>query len=157
MKTLQEIKSEFKLFINSIPTNLELLKNRLQIEQLQYSVEEIDQVENWYRQNHRKPANKELTLAEIDTLIQVYIGTAFLWHFGGRWEVETSKSGYYGKFQIIEYGGEGYGWVAFVPSNLSHLIRTGQMDDKIADYFRDRVDYFERHKEFKLNQIRNHQ
>jgi hypothetical protein len=155
MKTLNEIKSDFKHFRESIPDYLRTVRNVLRLDALEFSLKEIDMVEQWYTTYHKKPSEIGMTKYELDNLCIAYFGVAYLWHFGGEWELETSKFGDYGAYQIVKYGGKGYHWVARTPKNWLFFIETNQAEERIATIFENRINYFKKRPEYVLKPVRN--
>ena len=154
-KKLSEIKRDFKNFIDSIPEYMRILKNILKLDTLKFSLEEIEMVEQFYTKHHKKPEKVELTKVEIDTICTAYLGEAFLWYFGGEWDLETSKAGDFGAFQIVRHGGEGYHWVALTPKNWLFFIETKQSERPLSNIFENRINYFKNSPEFVLKPVRN--
>lgn len=158
MKTKKEITQEFNAFIESIPNQLDLLKKYLYKDTLTFAKDEIDLVQKWYKRYHRKRRLKRVGLTKegIDLMCTAYLGTAFLWHFGGKWELETSKSGPYGDFQLVEYGGEGYTWVAITPRNWLRSVETKQNLGLISEIFDSYISTFEQRPEYQLKPVRTY-
>lgn len=154
-KKLSEIKRDFNHFIDSIPEYMRILKNILKLDELKFSLEEIEMVEQFYTKYHRETDKIGLTKEEIDIICTAYLGEAHLWHFGGEWELETSKAGDYGAFQIVKYGGEGYHWTALTPKNWLFFIETKQSERRLATIFGNGINYFNNSPEFVLKPVRN--
>jgi hypothetical protein len=156
MKSIKEIKEAHQLFIDNIPSYLSKLKEILQIYPLTYELDELDCVQHFYESNYKNPEKSGLTKFELDAIFEAYFGTAFQWHFGGKWELETSKSAEaYGLSCIVEYGGKGNVWVAIPIWNWHYIIETNQLDEPIKNIFERKINYFKISTEFILEPVRN--
>lgn len=156
MKTLKEIKEAHQHFIDSIPIHLSKTKELLGITQLTYDLDEIDSVQKLYEANFRNPEKIGLSKFEIDQLFEAYFGTAYMWHFGGKWVLETHKSAEaYGKSCIEEYGGKGFIWVSLPITNWHFAIETNQLDESFRNLFERRINYFKLSPEYVLEPVRN--
>lgn len=135
---------------------LSKLKEILNIPQLSYEFDELDRIEAFYRSNFKNPEKIGITKFEIDSIFEAYFGTAMMWYFGGKWELETSKSAEaYGLSCIIEHTGKGNVWVALPISDWHFFIETNQLDEPIRNIFSRKVNYFNIRKEFILEPVRN--
>lgn len=144
MKTVKEIKAEYNTFIENIPLYINKLKTILGVGKLTYTPEEIDEVHQFYEKNIFSPEKINCTEKELDDIVNAYIGTAYLWHFGGEWVLETYKnSEHYGQACIEKYGGEGYTWVSVSPEDWIFFIKTKQMGgDTLGNMFRKWINFF---------------
>ena len=157
MKTLKELRADHNEFLNKIPDYLKQLKGKLNINQLSFSLEELDKVELYYTENYKNPEKEGLTKFELDKLFEAYYGTAFLWYFGGEWVLETSKAYFtYGLTCIEKYGGKGYGWISFSIRDTHYVIETNQTEEPYSKEFERRINYFNRQTKFVLEPVRDY-
>ena len=110
--TVPEAKLKFQQFIDGIPACIATVKKLLNKETLTYEVEEVKAFEELYERYFRNPALIGLERTYFNHVFEVYIGTAYLWHFGGRWYIDLNKKyDNFGRIYLIEYGGKDYTWV----------------------------------------------
>lgn len=157
MKKLSEIKKEYNEFIEKIPDYITHVKKVLQTEKLNYAPDEIEKFQAFYERSYKAPSDIGLTKEKLENIFTAYIGTAWLWHFGGKWKIETNKkSEDYGFACIVEYGGEGYIWVAFAPLKWAiYGIELNQLQEPIKDSFLRTMDFYKNNPNFVLEPVRN--
>ncbi len=157
MKTLKEIKKEHAEFIDSIPENIKKLKNVLQKHEFLYDPEEVDEVHFFFEKYFNQLHKLDLNQREFENMIMAYFGTAWLWHFGGKWTLETSKSSIqYGRSCLIEYGGKNANnWISVSPLGWLILIKKNDFDESMGDFFRRKINFFKKRTEYILEPVRN--
>ena len=134
------------------------LKKHLKLDIFQYSNKEIDLVQQFFEKHFEEPAHINMNSKELNDTCGAYFGTAFLWHFGGKWQMNSDKShDDFGLPQIVEYRGKGFIWIPFTPFDWLYFIESEQLDERIVAMFRRWHNYHANHPEYKLTPVRNYQ
>jgi hypothetical protein len=115
-KNLRELRIDYEAFISNVPSHLAKLKVLLERTELNFSLEEIDQVQVFYTANFKSSEKIGITYEELGQIFFAYAGQAFIHHHGGNWELSTLKNDdAYGTPIIINWGPKGYPWVSISP------------------------------------------
>jgi hypothetical protein len=108
MITTAEAKLKFQQFIDGIPECIATAKKLLGKETLTYEVEEIEAFQTIYERHFKTPEQLGLEKSYFERVFESYVGTAYLWHFGGKWVVDLNKKyTSFGRFYIDESCGMG--------------------------------------------------
>ncbi|MBL7730360.1 MAG: hypothetical protein JNM88_04215 [Chitinophagaceae bacterium] len=120
------IKEYFKAFHENLPANIEKAKQLLQKQQLDFSIEEIDMMGLFYRDNYRHPEKHALTYDQFLDVFIVYCCEAWIHHFGGEYfDTVSKKDTAYGYPQLINWGPENYTWIGIAPHDWAEMIEEG--------------------------------
>lgn len=141
MKTKNELKSEFQYFISKIPYCINKIKNILNVKELSFQPDEIDILQNYYKENYLKHENEGLVF--FKQIFKVYFGTAWLWHFGGEWYMEEHNTAdQYGKICIQKYGGSNYSWVSLNIEDWLDAIEENVLEESLGKSFHKNINFF---------------
>ncbi|MFT3794151.1 hypothetical protein [Flavobacterium sp.] len=154
MKKLPQLKEEYQQFLDNIPQYISEVKTILGKDTLSYSSDEVNEVQFYYHRNYAKL--DEIGLDDLRKRVKAYFGTAWLWHFGGKWRLETHK-GYdtYGAICIEEYGGTNYPWVAMDIQHWLNAVERGDLMENLGDSFARQQRYQNLSPEYVLTPVRN--
>ncbi len=161
MKTLREIKQEYKEFIENIPNYISKLKKELEKQKFFYSFDEIEEIEKFYEKSIRKKKGNTIMNKEFENMIATYFGVAFRWYLGGKWRLDTGKtSTTYGEPFLDYYDYEFESGYYFFPFTWTLFIATGQKDaGSFSQYVKRILDWElkkqEEIKGYKIKPIRN--
>lgn len=142
MKTLKEIKTEYKVFINQVPEYLNWIEKNITKKKLSYSIDEIEKVHLFYE-------NNILSFLDAEMLKQAfiaYMGEAFMKYFGGNWELSMMKNDEaYGTPIINNWGFDNEPHVTISPFVWTEIIRKrGKMDRTIRQIFEGNINRFKK-------------
>lgn len=149
MKSIKEIKEEYKHFVESIPELLKQVEEEILKEKINFHIDEIEKIQIYYEENFRK---KEIDLQNLNNCFYAYMGEAFIKHFGGNWQLCTLKNDEaYGKPVIVGWGPEDYlgpgtgkyPWIRISPFIWTEIIRErGTMSRSIRQIFEGKINRF---------------
>ncbi|HOY42213.1 MAG TPA: hypothetical protein PLX60_10140 [Chitinophagales bacterium] len=156
-KKRKEIEEYYKNFVANIPNYIVKLKSILKKDAFNYSFDEISEVEKFYEFNFNKPSNFNLSKEELDNIVASYLGTAFMWHFGGNWCLDLDKkSTSYGLAMLENYGGKDYDWIYVTPFSWIWYIESNQLENEsIAQMFERWIVYHKKNPQFIIEPVRN--
>lgn len=134
MKNLKEIKIDFNSLIHSIPNYLNELKKEVNLNNFIFDKDEIEKIEIWFK-DKIKFKEKDLNLFEIyKKLFFSYCSSAFIKSNGGEIILDIKKNSFtYGEPIIINYGAEGYPWVAISIYGWIEIIETRGLKKSLSE------------------------
>jgi len=140
MKTLTTIKKDHLEFIQDIPKYIDRIKVLLHKESLDYSINEIDSFEEFVRKNISNSSQTEMNMEDLEKIFISYMGTAFLWHFGGEWSLDKSKSSScYGQPYVVSYfDNKSYSTYIF-PKGWFSILTRDQFKTPISDFYKNQI------------------
>ncbi|WP_420572646.1 hypothetical protein [Kordia sp.] len=154
-KTKATIQKEHKALVETVPTLIRELKRFLKKQTFDYSLREIDMFEDFFRAHLVNPKQVGLTKESLDKLFIAYIATAFFWYLGGKWDLDTEKnSETYGASYAVTTYARDYN-TSICMAEWIFLIRTGQMDERLASFFDRMIYFYKQNPEVTLKPIRN--
>ena len=122
----KEILKMYENFKENYSKILSLAKELLKTNELEFSLEEIDQFGELYSAFHSNPEKIGLTYDELLDVFIVYYGEAWMYYFGGYYVYTTNKKyDFYGYPCIIDYGPPKEDWVGIPPHNYAFIIEDG--------------------------------
>jgi hypothetical protein len=155
MITAAEAKSRFNQFMDGIPECIATVKKLLNKETLTYAVEELKEVEELYLRSYKTPELLGLEKTYFSQVFESYVGTAFLWHVGGKWFLDLDKRyTSFGRIYLIEYGGKGYHWVATSVEDWREMIEDNELEGGIHQIVKNQIRYFSLSPEYTLEPVR---
>ncbi len=103
--SVKEVKMRYEDFKNNYESYLNFIKSNTKIENFDFSFEEIDKVDSFYKEYFKKPEKLNIDTLFLEYAVIAYIGEAIFHYFGGEYHYYTSKSlVYYGYPSIIKSG-----------------------------------------------------
>lgn len=155
MITAAEAKSRFNQFMDGIPECIATVKKLLNKETLTYTVEEVKEFEELYLGSYKNPELLGLEKAYFSQVFESYVGTAFLWHFGGKWFLDLDKRyTSFGRIYLIEYGGKGEDWVAISVEDWREIVEEDGIERGIHKVIESNIRYFSLSPEYTLEPVR---
>lgn len=144
MKKLKTLEKEYLDFLKKEEYFLNIIRKILGKESLDFSLYEISQIENVYNQIIDDSSYIEISIEEFEKSLTMYIGTAFIYYFGGNWTLNKLKNTEtYGEFEIENWGGpNNKNWNYINPKSWLWFIKTKQMDESIASIFERKISLF---------------
>jgi hypothetical protein len=149
VKTLKELKTEYELFIRSIPELLSQVEENILNTKISFSLNEIEKAQKYYEENHLRPG---IDLENLKKYFYAYAGEAFIKYFGGNWELSTlKKDEAYGTPTIVNWGPDDYlgpstgkyPWSSISPFVWTEIIRKrGKMERTIRQIFESNINRF---------------
>lgn len=149
MKSIKEIKEEYKHFVTSIPELLNQVEEEILKGKIIFHLDEIEKIQNYYEENFIK---NEIDLYNLNNCFYAYMGEAFIKYFGGNWQLCTlKKDEAYGTPIIVDWGPEDYlgpgtgkyPWVSISPFVWTEVIRKrGTMSRSIRQIFEGNINRF---------------
>jgi hypothetical protein len=156
MKTLTTIKKEYEVFIESIPNQINKVKKLLKKEKLDYSLNEIDNFQTLFEKYMIDPSVIQETNESLDNVFVAYVGTAFLWHFGGEWGLDKSKkSSCYGDPYVVTFLNDYRYRQSVFPEDWAKLIRMDRFEESLANIFNQKINYYANKPKAIIKPIRN--
>ena len=145
------IKEYFKSFHANIPGYLARVKEMLHKDQLDFSMEEIDQVGIIYRDNFFAPESLDTSYDELVDIFIAYCSEAWIHHFGGEYhDTLSTKDICYGYPQVINWGPENFGWVGISPNGWAFSIEKGDDDELLSVPYKRNLNRFLNNEEWKF-------
>lgn len=113
MNSIKELRKQHDKFVNDLESKADLWYGILQLEKFNYSDNEINLIEKLYKENFNNPEKLHTSLDNLREAFFAYCYMAFKRSNGGELRLDENKrSVSFGKSIIVNYGGEGYPWVA---------------------------------------------
>lgn len=153
--TLKEAKEHYNFFLENIPKHMEIARQWLGKEKLNYSYKEIDSIGKHYKKLYKKTRQKGRWYDENYEVFITYCGETFIKYFKGEWRLNIEKKTFgYGNPMIFKYGPEGYHWIALDMEDWMRLIEEGDKDPLSIVYSRT-VNSFKNTPEWNFDPIEN--
>lgn len=136
------IKEYFNNFRQHIQEYLVKAKTFLQKPELDFTMEEIDQMGVFYKTHFKAPDNVGLNYDYMLDVFIAYCCEAWMHYFGGEYFDTVSKKDIaYGYPQVINWGPANYGWTAIAPHEWAFMIEEGDDEPLSLPFSRD-ISYF---------------
>lgn len=134
MKTNKEQKADYQAFLDGIPERLETIERILDLSDLEFTAEEIDEVRTLYETNWKTPAVLGLTGEEFAAAFCAYAGEAFMHHRRGGWELSKLKTDEAcGTPVILNWSNGGKPTARISPWQWRKQIEQGKFRQKLSD------------------------
>lgn len=122
-------------FIQNIPTHLRELAITFGVGKFEFTYDEIDNVQEYFESEFSKSDNLESN--NFVEQFYAYIGEAFRFYNGGRWEIcSYKKDEAYGTPIIIDWGNDGFPHARISVYVWKEYLIRGLMDEKFTDIIR---------------------
>jgi hypothetical protein len=134
MKTAKELKTDYDLFIASIPSYLDKLKQLMGWQAITYSFEEINSIQDFYEAHYKYPEKLGITYDELAYLFYAYVGEAFISLHGGNWKLSKMKNDEaYGTPIILNWGNDGQSHARISPWVWKTRIERGNFRGTLSE------------------------
>lgn len=151
-----DIVKHFNFFKENIPYHLNIAKTWLNKNKLDFSLEEIDNIENYYRacfeKNQKKPGS---WYDENYEVYVTYIGEAFISYFLGVWKINELKGTFgYGYPFIFENGSKEDLSNPVDPTSYLLDIENG-IEEPLSVIFSRKIRFYERNPIYDFRPLEN--
>jgi len=155
--TKEEIKNHFNYFIQNISHHLEIAKQWLKKSKLDFSLEEIDEIERFYSELFKKNGKTPGSWYEENYEVYVtYIGEAFKKYFLGEWKINNIKKTFgYGYPFIFNMGAEEYVQNPIDPSSYLLAIENDAALEPLSGVFKRTINYYKNYPEWNFDPLEN--
>jgi|GEM_PF-5836012 len=114
--TKQELETYYRDFEKNLGNYLDKLKRNLSIDEITFSIEEIEDVGKFYKKLVIKYGYENIPIKNPLEIFIAYFGQAWIKYFGGKWYFSyNKKDSSLGYPQIINWGPPEFPWSAIRP------------------------------------------
>lgn len=145
----KKIREYFKNFHAAIPQYMQKVKKLLGKDEIDFSMEEIDQVGLIYKNNFSSPEALDLSYDHLLDLFLAYCCEAWVHYFGGEYfDTLSPKDICYGYPQVVEWGPEKFGWIGLAPNEWAFQIEEGRKQEPLSTLFSKYLNRFRNSEEY---------
>lgn len=127
-QTIKKLRQQYDQFITDIPAYLTFWKEQLNVSELTFGFDEIEQVKSFYLASYQNEIPSGKSLEFFQSSIEAYFGIAFMNNNGGIWVFSKWKQDEaYGLATIESWGPPGYDWMSLCPNFWRIILERGDL------------------------------